>query len=110
MASAPSPSRVARARQGDPFARVTLAGRAWDFSREWTARQDMECLRVTGRTIPEMFEAMEHKSIAAVAVVVWLARQQYGDAVTLDQVLDDLDTAAEIDVEVISEDEANPPA
>lgn len=87
---------------------VTIAGDTWRWWLPMTVRLTAELRRVTGKTLTDVRdEIISSQDIDTWATVIWLARRDAGENVTLDDVFDELDAvdASEIQVRVWSEAE-----
>jgi len=92
MAKAPNPSAVVRTKmaEAEPM-KVTWDGKQYPVRPgEVTARQDGEIRKLCGRPLFAMIVELEDgaPSVDVGAVILWLARTQAGEAVTLDEMLD----------------------
>lgn len=108
MAKAPNPNTVARKKMAeDEPMRVTWDGKSYAVrAGEITARQEGEIRKTIGRPLFALMGELDAKlpSLEAAAVILWLARVQAGDVVTLDSMLD----VVTMDVVVEMSQEAEP--
>lgn len=80
---------------------VTIDGETWRWWHPMTVRLTAELRRVTGKTLSDLWsEITDSQDVDTWATLIWLARRDAGENVTLDDVFDELDTLDISDITV----------
>lgn len=110
MASAPRPGSTSNANaQKDPAVTITVGGNPPLVMRfkDITARQASTLRKATGLSVQGIIAATEEDpDIDAIASMVWLARTQNGEDVTVEEVLDGFSYGTEVTIDNV--DDADP--